>query len=267
MLLGPSLMKPKPSVSGDSARKTILIFHCEFSAKRAPTLYVVLLVSSPFSSHIYRLSPVVSNICAQRIVLRTIMFTRKSTILKCTFWKAVIASISRNLPIVATLKRTLLWMIHLTWYRAGRTWISSARPNSVATSHTPMEMVLPVNPRSLRNHSQSGIRFLVVARPCFSPRRLQPVLVGQARLGHCLRLRRTEILRRKLMTLTLTLTLVTAPARCRPSPPLCEDRRSVAVFLYGRRRTVQAVCPFTCNSTISHRTILLMSRFFLSQQF
>ncbi|KAF9476331.1 hypothetical protein BDN70DRAFT_935134 [Pholiota conissans] len=37
LLLGPSLTKPKPSVSGDSARKTILIFHCEFSAKRAPT--------------------------------------------------------------------------------------------------------------------------------------------------------------------------------------------------------------------------------------
>lgn len=29
--------KPKPSVSGDSQKKTILVFHCEFSAKRAPT--------------------------------------------------------------------------------------------------------------------------------------------------------------------------------------------------------------------------------------
>lgn len=38
LLLGPSLTKPKPSVSGDPARKTILVFHCEFSAKRAPTL-------------------------------------------------------------------------------------------------------------------------------------------------------------------------------------------------------------------------------------
>ncbi|EAU88241.1 tyrosine phosphatase [Coprinopsis cinerea okayama7 len=37
LLLGPSLTKPKPSVSGDSTRKTILVFHCEFSAKRAPT--------------------------------------------------------------------------------------------------------------------------------------------------------------------------------------------------------------------------------------
>ncbi|KAG1756465.1 uncharacterized protein EDB91DRAFT_17179 [Suillus paluster] len=34
-LLG--VQKPKPSVSGDSQRKTILVFHCEFSAKRAPT--------------------------------------------------------------------------------------------------------------------------------------------------------------------------------------------------------------------------------------
>ncbi|KAF9566250.1 hypothetical protein CPC08DRAFT_113169 [Agrocybe pediades] len=37
LLLGPSLTKPKPSVSGDNNRKTILVFHCEFSAKRAPT--------------------------------------------------------------------------------------------------------------------------------------------------------------------------------------------------------------------------------------
>jgi M-phase inducer tyrosine phosphatase len=31
-------MKPKPSVSGDPQKKTVLVFHCEFSAKRAPTL-------------------------------------------------------------------------------------------------------------------------------------------------------------------------------------------------------------------------------------
>ncbi|KAG5354211.1 M-phase inducer phosphatase [Termitomyces sp. J132] len=37
LLLGPSLTKPQPSVSGDTIRKTILVFHCEFSAKRAPT--------------------------------------------------------------------------------------------------------------------------------------------------------------------------------------------------------------------------------------
>ncbi|KAH7889241.1 hypothetical protein F5I97DRAFT_1923807 [Phlebopus sp. FC_14] len=29
--------KPRPCVSGDSSRKTVLVFHCEFSAKRAPT--------------------------------------------------------------------------------------------------------------------------------------------------------------------------------------------------------------------------------------
>ncbi|KAF8911147.1 hypothetical protein CPB84DRAFT_1812602 [Gymnopilus junonius] len=37
LLLGSSLTKPRPSVSGDNNRKTILVFHCEFSAKRAPT--------------------------------------------------------------------------------------------------------------------------------------------------------------------------------------------------------------------------------------
>ncbi|KAJ7046616.1 hypothetical protein C8F04DRAFT_1061131 [Mycena alexandri] len=36
-LLRASLKKPKPSLSGDPGRKTILVFHCEFSAKRAPT--------------------------------------------------------------------------------------------------------------------------------------------------------------------------------------------------------------------------------------
>jgi len=30
--------KPKPCISGDSSKKTVLVFHCEFSAKRAPTL-------------------------------------------------------------------------------------------------------------------------------------------------------------------------------------------------------------------------------------
>lgn len=37
-LLGSGLNKPKQSVSGDSAKKTVLVFHCEFSVKRAPTL-------------------------------------------------------------------------------------------------------------------------------------------------------------------------------------------------------------------------------------
>ena len=37
-LLGMGTSKPTPSTSGDSSKKTILIFHCEFSAKRAPSL-------------------------------------------------------------------------------------------------------------------------------------------------------------------------------------------------------------------------------------
>jgi M-phase inducer tyrosine phosphatase len=32
--------KPNPSTSADTTKKTVLVFHCEFSAKRAPTLYV-----------------------------------------------------------------------------------------------------------------------------------------------------------------------------------------------------------------------------------
>ena len=35
-LLG--LLRPKPTVSGDNVKQTVLVFHCEFSAKRAPTL-------------------------------------------------------------------------------------------------------------------------------------------------------------------------------------------------------------------------------------
>ena len=42
--LGPRKGRPSPSMSGDNAKKTVLVFHCEFSAKRAPTLYVSLLV-------------------------------------------------------------------------------------------------------------------------------------------------------------------------------------------------------------------------------
>ena len=36
--LGATTNKPVPSMSGDGEPKHILIFHCEFSAKRAPTL-------------------------------------------------------------------------------------------------------------------------------------------------------------------------------------------------------------------------------------
>lgn len=42
LLLGNDVSKPQPSVSGDGLVKTVLIFHCEFSAKRAPTLYVII---------------------------------------------------------------------------------------------------------------------------------------------------------------------------------------------------------------------------------
>jgi M-phase inducer tyrosine phosphatase len=38
LLLGSSLTKPRPGVSGNQARKTNLVFHCKFSAKRALTL-------------------------------------------------------------------------------------------------------------------------------------------------------------------------------------------------------------------------------------
>ncbi|KAG8217884.1 hypothetical protein J3R82DRAFT_6050 [Butyriboletus roseoflavus] len=31
-------LRPKPCVSGDTSRKTVLVFHCEFSVKRAPTI-------------------------------------------------------------------------------------------------------------------------------------------------------------------------------------------------------------------------------------
>jgi M-phase inducer tyrosine phosphatase len=37
-LLGQLANKPTPSCSGDALKKNVLVFHCEFSAKRAPTL-------------------------------------------------------------------------------------------------------------------------------------------------------------------------------------------------------------------------------------
>ncbi len=38
--LGDNALKPAPTCGGDKVKKTVLIFHCEFSEKRAPTLYV-----------------------------------------------------------------------------------------------------------------------------------------------------------------------------------------------------------------------------------
>ena len=38
LLLGDKIRRPAPSCSGDPVKKTVLIFHCEFSVKRAPTL-------------------------------------------------------------------------------------------------------------------------------------------------------------------------------------------------------------------------------------
>ncbi|KAF8212405.1 hypothetical protein K438DRAFT_1806457 [Mycena galopus ATCC 62051] len=49
-----SLKKPKPSVSGDPGRKTILVFHCEFSAKRAPTFAKHLRAKDrALNNHVY----------------------------------------------------------------------------------------------------------------------------------------------------------------------------------------------------------------------
>lgn len=39
--LGPDCRKPKPTISADPCKKPIIVFHCEFSQERAPTLYAV----------------------------------------------------------------------------------------------------------------------------------------------------------------------------------------------------------------------------------
>ncbi|KAF9646845.1 hypothetical protein BDM02DRAFT_3188462 [Thelephora ganbajun] len=53
-LLGANALKPKPSVSGDASGKTVLIFHCEFSAKRAPTFAKHLRSKDrAMSNHLY----------------------------------------------------------------------------------------------------------------------------------------------------------------------------------------------------------------------
>ena len=52
--LGTTANKPLPSVSGDGELKHVLIFHCEFSAKRAPTLYAYIQTPPlPFAHFIY----------------------------------------------------------------------------------------------------------------------------------------------------------------------------------------------------------------------
>ncbi|KAK7014998.1 Rhodanese domain-containing protein [Favolaschia claudopus] len=49
-----NLKKPKPSVSGDPGRKHILVFHCEFSAKRAPTFAKHLRAKDrALNNHVY----------------------------------------------------------------------------------------------------------------------------------------------------------------------------------------------------------------------
>ena len=50
VFLGANAFKPSPSCSGDSCKKSVLIFHCEFSAKRAPTLCVSLSKPSHITS-------------------------------------------------------------------------------------------------------------------------------------------------------------------------------------------------------------------------
>ena len=47
-LLGEQSNRPSPSCGGDHVKKTVLIFHCEFSEKRAPTL---LVLSPTFLQH------------------------------------------------------------------------------------------------------------------------------------------------------------------------------------------------------------------------
>jgi rhodanese-related sulfurtransferase len=64
-LLGPGPAKPKQSVSGDPAKKTVLVFHCEFSVKRAPTLFVI---HTYLSKHQLTLTPFAArSTCALRI--------------------------------------------------------------------------------------------------------------------------------------------------------------------------------------------------------
>ncbi|RDB24037.1 M-phase inducer phosphatase [Hypsizygus marmoreus] len=54
LLLGPSLTKPRPSISGDAVKKTVLVFHCEFSAKRAPTFAKHLRAKDrSMNNHVY----------------------------------------------------------------------------------------------------------------------------------------------------------------------------------------------------------------------
>ena len=51
-LLGAGVVKPKACLSGDPQKKSILVFHCEFSAQRAPTLYVLSDIDSVLDASI-----------------------------------------------------------------------------------------------------------------------------------------------------------------------------------------------------------------------
>ena len=85
----PSVL-PRPARSGeDHARKVVLVFHCEFSAKRAPTLCVGPLPIRP-------LTAAAPSICAAGIERSTPPSTRASTIQNCTSSRAATPTSSQS---------------------------------------------------------------------------------------------------------------------------------------------------------------------------
>lgn len=79
---------PPPSQSGTpGVRQPILVFHCEFSAKRGPTLYVPISGQSYPFSHWFA----VQSTSVQRIVPRMHNTTRNFIIQSCIFWREAIA--------------------------------------------------------------------------------------------------------------------------------------------------------------------------------
>lgn len=95
--LEPSVL-PRPARSGeDHGRKVVLIFHCEFSAKRAPTLYV-----APVCSPLTVPAP---STCAAGIEPSMPPIIRASTTPNCTSSRAATPTSSPSFPCVIARRR------------------------------------------------------------------------------------------------------------------------------------------------------------------
>jgi hypothetical protein len=152
LLLGPSLTKPKPCVSGDPSRKTLLVFHCEFSVQRAPTLYVPFVLLDDDGLRILGRSSYV-----RKTGQLTTMSILRYTILKFISSRAVILGISRMHLNDVNHEHMLPWMILLMPCQGRKILINSAKTSRLLATSL-MLMAMERRKRQMP-HSRKGTLF------------------------------------------------------------------------------------------------------------